>query len=230
MVDMNPVDDDDSEWDGRGAARRTGRRQGSTSTRQDIIWSARKLFAERGYRGATMRAIAQDAHVDAALIHHFFASKEGVFSAAIEDAFRPGLILDAVLTPGPGSIGERLIHSILTLCDDPETRDPLLAVIRSAVAYDDAARLVKDFLMTEVLAKIVNANASSHTELRTLLTGSQIIGMLVMRYMIGIEPLASLAPDAVCALYGPQIDHCLYGDLDVPNQSAMSKPADAPVA
>jgi len=200
--------------DVHAAARRTGRRQGVSSTRRDIIRSAQKLFAERGYRGATTRAIARDAQVDSALIHHFFATKEGVFVAAIADAFQPDAILESVLVPGPGTVGERLIRSILLLWDEPETRDPMQAMVRSAVSHDSAARLVSDFVTKQVIGQVVDVNATSHKALRTTLIGTQVIGMLMVRYMIGIEPLASLAPDAVVSLIGPVVDHYLSEDLD----------------
>jgi AcrR family transcriptional regulator len=206
----------EQDGDAHGTVRRSGRRQGYSSTREDIIRSAQKLFAERGFRGATMRAIAMDARVDAALIHHFFTSKEGVFSAAVGDAFRPGQILEAVLPAGPGEVGGRLVRAFLALWDDPKTRDPMLAVVRSAVSYDDAARLVSDFVTTQVIGHVVKLHAASDKELRTTLIGSQVIGMLMVRYVIKIEPLSSLAPDAVSALLGPVIDRYLIDDLDVP--------------
>ncbi len=204
----------EEDGDVHGTVRRTGRRQGVSSTRQDIIRSAQKLFAERGYRGATTRAIARDAQVDSALIHHFFTTKEGVFVAAITDAFQPDAILESVLAPGPGTVGERLIRSILVLWDDPETRDPMQAMVRSAVSHESAARLVSDFVTEQVIGQIVDANAASHKALRTTLIGTQVIGMLMVRYMIGIEPLASLAPDAVVLLLGPIVDRYLSDDLD----------------
>lgn len=201
------------------ATRRIGRRQGFSSTRQDIIRSAQKLFAERGYRGATTRAIARDARVDSALIHHFFATKEGVFFAAIGEAFQPELILESVLAPGVGTVGDRLIRALLTLWDNPETRDPMQAMIRSAVAYDNAARLVTDFITEQVISQIVDNNAVSHQRLRTTLIGLEVVGMLMVRYVIGIEPLASLRSEAVVKLVGPTVDHYLTGDLDVAEAS-----------
>jgi AcrR family transcriptional regulator len=204
---------EDRTADTRGAVRRTGRRQGDSGTRQDIIRSAQKLFAEQGYRGATMRAIARDARVDAALIHHFFGSKEGVFTAAVGEAFRAGEILDAMSAPGPGTVGERLIRSFLTLWDEPETRTPMLAVVRSAVTHEDAARLVRDFVTTEVIGQVVQANADAERELRTALIGSEVLGMVIVRYVFGIEPMASMAPEAVAMFLGPVIDRFLADGL-----------------
>jgi AcrR family transcriptional regulator len=162
-----------------------------------------------------MRAIAREANVDAALIHHFFTSKDGVFAAAIGDAFHPEEMLENVLGPGPDGLGERLVRSFLELWENPESRDPMLAVVRSAVSYDDAARLVGDFVTTQVIGHIVKTTAESHRELRTTLIGSQIIGLMMVRHVIRIEPLASVEPDVIAEVLGPVIDWYLAGDLEL---------------
>ena len=78
----------------------TGRRPGKSGSREDIVRAARQLFADRGYAGTTMRAIAQKAKVDSALIHHFFGSKDRVFAAAIQDIIQPHQFVTALLEPG----------------------------------------------------------------------------------------------------------------------------------
>jgi AcrR family transcriptional regulator len=161
-----------------------------------------------------MRAIAQEARVDAALIHHFYGSKEGVFAAAVGDAFRPGEILQAISAPGPGTVGERLVRSCLSLWDEPERRAPMLAVIKSAVTHDDTARLMRDFVTTQVIGQVVEANATVGKELRTALIGSEVIGMLIARYVFSIEPMASMAGEALSEFLGPVIDRFLTDDLD----------------
>lgn len=212
MGDVKPGGDPEA---GHDPERRGGRRPGSTMTRQDIIRSARKLFAERGYRGATTRAIAQDARVDPALIHHFFHTKEGLFAAAISDAFRPESILETVGGPDDGTVGEKLIRGFLKLWDDPEAREPMLAVVRSSMAYDDAARLVSEFVTTQVIGQVVKRYSISDLELRTSLVGAQIIGILVVRYVLRIEPFASLSSETVATLLGSGIDRCLDADLNL---------------
>src|SRR2546421_11881353 len=125
---------------GTGAVRRrTGRRPGPSGTQDDIVAAARKLFAEYGYRGATMRAIAREANVDAALIHHFFTSKEGVFAAAMEDAFPAPDAIDEVVGAGPDGLSERLGRFFLSLWEGPDTRGPVLAGVGSAPSSQGGA-------------------------------------------------------------------------------------------
>lgn len=200
---------------GQDPGRRGGRHPGSTATRQDIIRSARKLFAAHGYRGATTRAIAEDARVDPALIHHFFQTKEGLFQAAIGDGFRSEGILEAVQEPGGGAVGEKLIREFLRLWDEPEARELMLAVVRSSMTYDGAAQLVSEFVTTQIIGEVVKMRATSAPELRMTLVGAQIIGIVLVRYVLQIEPFASLQPDAVARVLSPNIDHCLDDSLDL---------------
>jgi AcrR family transcriptional regulator len=195
--------------------RRSGRRPGMSETRNDILQAARELFAENGYGGATMRTIAHRANVDAALIHHFFVSKEGVFAAAIEDSFQLTALLDDVLDGGQDGLGERLVRGFLRLWTDAETRDPMLAVIRSAFSYEEAARLLRNFITERVIAQVATvANTQGGAQLRGTLVGSQLVGMAILRHVVKVEPLASADPEIIAKLLGPTIDQYLMGDFD----------------
>lgn len=195
----------------------TGRRGGSSKTREDIIRAARKLFAERGYHGATMRAIASEAEVDPALIHHFFVSKEGVFSAAVCDSFNVDQIADDVLAPGVTVAGRQLISSLMRLLDQAETHDPIMAVIRSAASYEAAVRLLEDRLVRQVMGPIITqAGDSDHAVLRATLISAELVGLIMMRYVFKVEPLASAPDDVIARAIGPVIDRYLAGDLDLP--------------
>src|SRR5690348_9275019 len=194
-----------------GPPRRTGRRRGPSATQRDIVAAARKLFAEHGYRGATMRAIAAEANVDAALIHHFFTSKEGVFAAAMEDAFPPPDAIAGVVAGGLDGLAERLVRFFLGLWESPDTREPLLAVMRSAVSYDEAARMLGEFVTGRILGTITGTIEQPDPELRAALIGSQLVGLAMIRYVIKVEPLASASTDTVVAALVPTVDRYLTG-------------------
>lgn len=200
--------------DKRDQARRGGRRQGASTTRDDILRAARKLFSERGFRDATTRAIAREARVDPALVHYFFATKEGLFAEAVRGALDPSTILDAVRAQSEGTTGERLIRAFLGLWDDPEAREPTLAVVRSSMAYDAAARLVNDLVTSQVIGEVVQAHATDQAAKRTVLIGTQIFGILMVRYLLGVEPLADMEPKQVAALLAPGIDRLITAELD----------------
>ena len=73
----------------------------SGATRAALLRTARELFDEVGYEGATTREIGERAGVDPALIARYFESKEGLFLAAIAE---PGEGADeSTAIPGPWS-------------------------------------------------------------------------------------------------------------------------------
>jgi AcrR family transcriptional regulator len=161
-----------------------------------------------------MRAIAAASNVDAALIHHFYLSKEGIFSAAIEDAFDPEIVVNDVLEVGNvHQRGERLLRVFLKTWESPERRDPLTAVLRSAMSHPDAARLLGDFISARVLARIVKATSPNQEDLRAVLIGSQLIGLGMLRFVLKLEPLSSASDEQVVTSIAPTIQRYLTGDI-----------------
>src|SRR3954465_14509079 len=112
--------------------RRTGRRPGPNQTRAAILDAARAAFAERGYDGVSVRAVARDAGVDPALVHRFYGAKEALFIAAVELPVSPSALVDALLADGVEHLGERLVRTFLELFDRPAAFAPFLALIRGA--------------------------------------------------------------------------------------------------
>lgn len=48
--------------------------------------SAKKIFQKRGYHGARMQEIADDAGINKAMLHYYFRSKEKLFDAVFREA------------------------------------------------------------------------------------------------------------------------------------------------
>lgn len=205
--DAEPVAD----GTGRARGRRSGRRPGANETRLDILRAARRIFAAYGYGGATMRTIAHEADVDAALIHHFFVSKEGVFAAAVEDSFA---CVPIAADDAPGDVGERLVRGFLDLWSNPDTRDPVLAVLRSAPTYDEAARLLRDLIGRRVAEYVAEGVGHDEAGLRATLVGSQLLGLALLRDVVKVEPLASADPETIVRVLTPTVDRYLAGELD----------------
>src|SRR5215217_2934743 len=111
---------------------RTGRRPGESSTRAEILDAARRMFAEHGYEGATMRGIAAEAGVDAALVVHFFGSKAGLLEAAVEWPFDPEVVMPKLLVDGRHHVGRRLAELFVRTWDEEGTRNPILTLLRAA--------------------------------------------------------------------------------------------------
>src|SRR3954468_13618000 len=105
---------------------RAGRRPGQTETREKILDAARHRFAELGYDGATIRGIAADAGVNAALLHHFFGSKQELFAATMNLPGNPAELVPSILAGPRSGIGERLVRAFLAVWAAPEGRTPFV--------------------------------------------------------------------------------------------------------
>ncbi len=184
---------------------RTGRRPGQTQTRDDILTAARNQFAARGYAGTTIRGIAAEAGVNPALVHHFFGSKDQVFVAALNLPFNPSMLVEALLEGPREAIGERVLRLFLGLWQEPGTRLPFFALVRSVTASPEVADQMRQFMETAVLAKV--AAALDLPPLRLTGAASQMIGLAMVRYVIRAEPMASASEDEVVALVAPVIQH-----------------------
>jgi AcrR family transcriptional regulator len=190
-----------------------GRRPGSPATRGAILEAARESFAAKGFRGTTIRAVAADAGVDPALVHHYFGSKDDLFLAALEVPVDPRQVLPAVLADGLDGAAERLLATVLALWDDPSTSRPLVAVIRSSLAPDTETNLLQDGLLRLILGPLREAIGTEDAGLRTELFGTQMIGLILGRYVLQLEPLASLPRETVVAWVAPNLQRYLTGPL-----------------
>jgi len=197
--------------------RRPGRRPGNPDTRDAVLAAARAAFAERGFDGATIRGIAADAGVDPALVHHYFGSKDQLFLAAIEAPANPADLLPEVLAAGRDELGAAVVRLLLKVWDGP-MRPAGLALVRSAVGNEWTAKLLREFLVTQVLRRVVATLEipAAEREARGALVASQLIGIVMARYVLRVEPLASASPQWLVAAIGPNVQRYLTGDLELP--------------
>jgi AcrR family transcriptional regulator len=198
---------------GNTAQGRTGRRPGPTQTRGEILDAARAAFAERGYDGVSVRAVARAAGVDPALVHRFYGSKEELFVAAMALPVSPRQLVETLLAGETEELGERLVRTVIGLFDAPDAFAPFLALIRGAVSNERAAALLREFIAREVLGRLAHAASPDRPELRASLAGSQIIGLAMARAVVGVPPLATTDRETVVACVGPVIQRYLTGAL-----------------
>lgn len=112
-----------------------------------------------------------------------------------------------------GTIGGRLARVQLTLLEDPGARRRLTGLVRAASSEPDAARLLREFLMREVIGPVAEALGSDEPELRVSLVGSQVIGLVMARYIVEVEPLASLPAGRVVEMIAPTLQRYLVDPL-----------------
>jgi AcrR family transcriptional regulator len=191
---------------------RTGRRPGTGGTREKILSAARTHFSKVGYEGATVRGIAADAHVDPALVLHYFGSKHDLFRASVDFPVDPAVFVPRLLEPGIDGLGSRLVGFFLETWDSPAGR-PILALIRSVVASEDAAALLREFVTREVLGRLARALEVDEPRLRASLAASTLIGLAMLRYVIRLEPLASAPAEDIATWLGPTVQRHLSDPL-----------------
>jgi AcrR family transcriptional regulator len=197
------------------AARRRGRRPAGEDTRTALLDAARAVFAEQGYEGATVRAIAARAGVDAAMVNHWFGGKQGLFAAAMELPIDPGEVVPTVLEGGPDTVGERLVRTFVTVWDRTGG-GPFAALVRSVSSHELAARMLREFVTGVLFGPVAARLGVESPALRAALCGSQIVGLGMMRYVVRLEPLASADVETVVAAIAPNLQRYLTGDLALP--------------
>ncbi len=191
---------------------RRGRRPGTPDTRAAILDAARELFATGGFAGTSVRAVAAAAGVDPALVHHYFGSKDDLFIAALQLPVDPRVILAPVLAEGPDGAGERILRVMVSVWDEPDHRLPLLAMARGLLEPTGRQLMGRGFLPV-VIEPLGQALGIDHPEIRMPLFASQIVGLIMLRYLLEAEPLASMPVDDVVAAYAPTLQRYLTGDL-----------------
>lgn len=193
--------------------KRRGRRPAGEQTRDTLIEAARQVFVESGYEGATVRTIAAAAGVDAAMVNHWFGSKEGLFAHAVLDIpFNLSEVLNRLLDGDVDHLGERIVRTFLTLWDNTGG-GVFPALVRSVAGHEQAAAVLRDFFLEQLFSRLTSYVCCDRPRLRATLCASQLIGMGMVRYVAKFEPLASTDVDTMVAAVAPTLQRYLTGDL-----------------
>ncbi|WP_427132968.1 TetR family transcriptional regulator [Pseudarthrobacter sp. S9] len=198
---------------GRPEARR-GPRGGGTDSRSQILAAARRLFAEHGFEGTSLRRIAREAHVDPAMIHHFFGGKDELFALSVELPADPALVLAGLGSGDLENRAEAVVRAVLRLWESP-AQHRLLAFLRGTIGSKAKTALLRETATRTILPRIMAGIPGTAEELalRGSLVASQIVGLVLVRYVVRLEPLASASPDEVVRLVAPNVQHYLTGAL-----------------
>jgi AcrR family transcriptional regulator len=195
------------------SVKRRGRRPGPSGTREAIAAAARRQFAGLGFDRTTIRSVAAEADVDPALVLHYFGSKQRLFLDAVDLPFDVNELV-AQLRGGPRSkVGERVARFALGVLSNPDGLARWTGMIRSAASDPEAAEMLRDVLTRRIFEPLAEALGSDDAQLRANLASSQMVGLVMARYVIGIEPLASASPETVASAIAPTIQRYLVGEL-----------------
>jgi AcrR family transcriptional regulator len=197
---------------------RRGRRSGGSDSRELILATARRLFAEHGFDGTSLRQVAREAEMDPAMVHHFFKGKDELFAQSIELPADPDEVLAGVESLDPAQRSEAIVRAVLRLWESP-AQHGLVAFVRGTIGSKAKTALLREMVARTILSRITAGLPGSPEEakMRGNLVATQVVGLMLMRYVVRLEPLASASQDEVVRLVAPNVQHYLTGALTPPN-------------
>ncbi|WP_156688849.1 TetR/AcrR family transcriptional regulator [Mycobacterium sp. Marseille-P9652] len=193
--------------------RRPGRPAGTSDTRDRILTSARELFARNGIANTSVRAVAAAAGVDSALVHHYFGTKERLFAAAVHIPIDPMEIIVPLREVPVEQLGHTIPSKLLPLWDS-EKGAGFIAALRSVIAGSEVnlfRSFIQDVIAVEVGTRVDDPPGSG--VIRIQFVASQLVGVVMARYILELEPFASLPPERIADMIAPNLQRYLTGDL-----------------
>jgi AcrR family transcriptional regulator len=193
--------------------KRPGRPPGTSDTRDRILASARELFARNGIDKTSIRAVAAGAGVDPALVHHYYGTKQQLFAAAIHLPIDPMQVIGPLRETPVSELGLKLPSVLLPLWDS-ELGSGFIATLRSLLAGSEVS-LVRSFfqevITVEVGSRVDDPPGSGM--IRVQFVASQLVGVVMARYILELEPFASLPVEQIAETIAPNLQRYLTGDL-----------------
>ncbi|MFW5472574.1 TetR family transcriptional regulator [Knoellia sp. CPCC 206450] len=194
-----------------------GRRPGGEDTRSAIVAAARTEFAQRGYDGTSLRAVAREAGVDPKLVHHYFDGKSELFVEVMAFPANPAVLVERIAAAPRSELGPTLARVFLAVWDSPEGRERFAAMFAAAAAHEEHARMVREFVGREVLHRVVETvrasgapePAGESLEVRVALGAAQLIGTGLLRYVVKVPAVADASVEELVAILGPSLQHHL---------------------
>ncbi|ORW04834.1 TetR family transcriptional regulator [Mycobacterium kyorinense] len=193
--------------------RRRGRPAGVSDTRDRILKSARELFARNGIHQTSIRAVAAAAGVDSALVHHYYGTKEKLFAAAVHIPIDPMDIIGPLREVPVDELGHTLPSTLLALWDS-EIGAGFIAELRSILAGSEVSlfrSFIQEVIAVEVGSRVDNPPGSGI--IRIQFVASQLVGVVMARYILELEPFKSLPAQQIAETIGPNLQRYLTGDL-----------------
>ena len=184
-------------------------------SREAVLAAAKARFATEGYEKTTLRAIADDAHVDPSMVLYLFGSKADLFRESLRLIVDPGLLV-AALTGIPDDdpdIGTRMVRTYLRIWESPDTGPSMVAMLQSATSNSDAHEAFRGFMQNYVLTAVSEVlGGGEQARLRAMLAASQLVGTALLRYVMKVPPLATLSGEEVVRLIAPTVTRYLTAD------------------
>jgi AcrR family transcriptional regulator len=198
-----------------------GRRPGSPDTRAAVLAVARRRFLADGYQAVTLRSVAAEAGVDLALISYFFGSKKGLFGAAMALAVNPAELAAEALQGDLTTLPQRVLRALVTVWDSPESGPPLQALLRSVVQDEGHAALLRGVIEREIVDRVAARIGGPGARRRAAAFAAVMAGVITTRYLVRLEPIASMTVDEIVRHVGPSARVALFGKTGGPVRDGL---------
>ena len=187
---------------------------GGGNRRELIVAAATRLFAEHGFDAVSLRQIAREAGVDPALVHHYFAGKDEVYAASVELPADPAEVLAEL---GDRPLDERataLLTALVRLWEGPAGH-ALAAFVRGSLGSKRRTAAMREVFRRRILPHVSDGlpGDAAERELRGTLGATQVLGFVLLRYVVRLEPIASMPAEAAVRLVAPAVQRHLTGPL-----------------
>ena len=193
---------------------------GTDDVRDAVLDSARAAFHTKGYVRTTVKGVAAAAGVAPEVVQRYWGSKEKLFAAAMKLPFDPATAVPELVAPGLDGMGERLTRTTLDTLGDPESREDLIALFRAGASTTRAAAGLRVFMEESVLDRLARYIGVPDARLRVSLISSYLIGVTVNRYIVKLEPLASMPEDDLVKIVAPTVQAWLDPSIPLPGGDA----------
>jgi AcrR family transcriptional regulator len=116
------------------------------ATRERLLDEAERMFADRGYEGTSLRALADAAEANVAAVNYHFRSKEGLLQAVVARAMEPvnaerDRRLRALHAPSVEQIVRAFVEPGLDLTSHHGARGAAVAKFIGRVLFDPSPRI-----------------------------------------------------------------------------------------
>lgn len=186
--------------------------------------AARAVLARAGYADTTLKTVAHAAGIAPDVLASLYRNREELLSAALQLPFDPAAAVPRLIGPGLEGMGERLVRAAMAIMQSDQMRSDIAYVGRVAsegasgsgagavTGVTDAVGLVRgafDYIQDTVVDRALESLGVPDARMRGALITSYLAGVMITRYVVKMEPLASASEDEVVALVAPLVQRTL---------------------
>ncbi len=176
--------------------------------RDRIREAARKEFIEKGYDGTTIRNVARRAGCDSAMVSYYFGAKQRLFRDCFNIPLDPAELVLSVLAEGPQGAGERMIRQALNLYEEQITADTMRILMTALITDVTTSQRFRNYVRHEILENLrIKLGAPIQFAEEIELAISTMYGFATMRYIVRLEPIASMPTERVVRELAPVLQY-----------------------